>query len=408
MKKIAKILLCVITLCGFPITAFGYDFMYDDMFFKWNANKTEVFLDKGSYLDDVVIPSEVEYKGKKYPVTGIVENAFDGSNITSLTIPASIKRVGFRLGIEGTCPVINIETLDSWCALDGYWGRDLSKTKLMLNGKLVTDLSSLTPECKTIGQGAFYNYKYLKSIVIPDWVKKIDYGQYGNRSFYGCDNVRTIVIGSGVDTVRSTMFANNIDYYKTLVIKDSENPLVYESHNSTRYNGFGTIYLGRRIKIDGDGEIDAFVKGPIIVNNRDGSDIFYRYRYSGSILDTKIYGPNYKGKIDSSVDSLFILLDSASVITSSKTKIYALNKNKITGVGNIPVYDLLQNSLLDKTTYEYGDRPNLSDTAFVSNLKILKMRVVDNDKNVGSYDGVEVHFGLDSLFDMKVRYPYSY
>jgi len=68
----------------------------------------------------------------------------------------------------------------------------------------------------------------------------------------------------------------------------------------------------------------------------------------------------------------------------------------------------LQNSLLDQTTYEYGDRPNLSDTAFVSNLKTLKMRVVDNDKNVGSYDGVEVHFGLDSLFDMKVRYPYSY
>ena len=48
------------------------------------------------YSGDVVIPSTVEYDGKSYNVTGILERAFYYCRVTSITLPPTIQSIGFE------------------------------------------------------------------------------------------------------------------------------------------------------------------------------------------------------------------------------------------------------------------------------------------------------------------------
>lgn len=47
-----------------------------------------------SYEGDIVIPSEINYEGVLFKVTSIDPGAFNGSNITSITLPQSIQSIG--------------------------------------------------------------------------------------------------------------------------------------------------------------------------------------------------------------------------------------------------------------------------------------------------------------------------
>lgn len=60
-------------------------------------SETELRLDGGQVNDGLVVPSEVEYNEKHFTVTEINEEAFrDNGNVTSVHIPATIRKVGSR------------------------------------------------------------------------------------------------------------------------------------------------------------------------------------------------------------------------------------------------------------------------------------------------------------------------
>ncbi len=129
-------------------------------------------------------------------VANIMDEAFlDCINLTSITIPASVKGIG-DFSFEGCDSVesVYISDIAAWCTIfDSCLARNPlgNDGKLYLNGKLVTDL--VIPEGVTeIGPCAFAEYDSLTSVTIPDSVTYI-----GEFAFAHCNGLVSINIGNG-------------------------------------------------------------------------------------------------------------------------------------------------------------------------------------------------------------------
>ena len=110
----------------------------------------------GKCSGSVKIPSAVEINGKTYMVTEIASSAFTGSEITKVTIPASITKIGNAAF------------------------KNCKKLKTVTIGKNVTQ----------IGNESFRGTSVAK-ITIPSKVTKI-----GKKAFYGCKKLKTVTIKS--------------------------------------------------------------------------------------------------------------------------------------------------------------------------------------------------------------------
>lgn len=80
-----------------PIMPDSYDIEVDGLYYKITSiSDLTVALvgGEGVYKDFIVIPSELEYRGKKLKVTSIGDKAFFNSNVTNVTIGENVKEIG--------------------------------------------------------------------------------------------------------------------------------------------------------------------------------------------------------------------------------------------------------------------------------------------------------------------------
>ena len=80
-----------------PIMPDSYDIEVDGLYYKITSiSDLTVALvgGEGVYKDFIVIPSELEYRGKKLKVTSISDKAFFNSNVTNVTIGENVKEIG--------------------------------------------------------------------------------------------------------------------------------------------------------------------------------------------------------------------------------------------------------------------------------------------------------------------------
>ena len=129
------------------------------------------------YLEEIVIPST--YKGKV--VTALVDNAFSGAKVKSITIPDSVTSIG-------SSAFQSCSSLTSVVIPDGV---------------------------TSIGNQAFYNCSSLTSVVIPDSVTSIDY-----QAFSSCSSLTSVVIGDSVMSIGDFAF-ENCSSLTSVVIPDS-------------------------------------------------------------------------------------------------------------------------------------------------------------------------------------------
>lgn len=144
-----------LTFAMFTLCGWAYDFQKDGIYYNILSedDKTaEVTSGDVAYTGDIVIPSEVN----GYSVTTIGEKAFSNSVITSVSIPASVTKIGKKafLGCEGLTSVVIP-----------------SKGTIKIGGKAFSFCSNLTSvticgEVRLIDTFAFYNCPSLKDIYL--------------------------------------------------------------------------------------------------------------------------------------------------------------------------------------------------------------------------------------------------
>lgn len=109
----------------------------------------------------IVIPNQVTYNDKDYPVTSIGSNAFASvyQPVKKIILPEDLKNIG-----------------------DGaFWG-------LPITGTL-----DLPQNLKYIGNSAFYGCAYLTDVTLPDSLQSIN-----SMAFYGCSSLTEITLPKNI------------------------------------------------------------------------------------------------------------------------------------------------------------------------------------------------------------------
>ena len=161
-------------------------------------------VDANKVAGNVVIPSK--YQGKSVTIIG-KQAFYDCSNLTSITIPASVKSI--RESAFERCSnltdVYYTGDIVGWCGITFRNCADANPMfyadNLYIGGNLVEGELIIPARVKSIRDWAFKNCTGLTSVVIPDRVKSI-----GWAAFQGCRSLTSITIPNSVTTIGDWAF----------------------------------------------------------------------------------------------------------------------------------------------------------------------------------------------------------
>lgn len=174
-SNICRILLLALFLASFcEVEAKNHDFKVDGLYYKIIADsKVEVTYEKKDSeknyknFSAVIIPGQVEYKGREYSVVKIGEDAFRKSQITSVTLPEGIKE-------------IDTNAFNSCRHLQSV---------------------SLPRDLEILGARAFCACTALNSISLPESTITI-----GNEAFKFCHKLQDVRLPSELTAIKSGIF----------------------------------------------------------------------------------------------------------------------------------------------------------------------------------------------------------
>lgn len=200
----------------------------------------------------IAIPQTVEIDGDNYTVTSIAQYAFQGTGITSVSIPATVTDMGERA--FGNCQNLTTITVDEGNAYyvsdngilfnsdtttlmvypagktdtlfevpttvtyfneHAFWGNRNLKHIVIPSGNITSISNYVFKDCYNlrvvdipegvnyIGGEAFYNCRSLQSVVIPEGVTYIYWS-----AFYNCSSLQSVVIPEGVVYIGGSAFYN--------------------------------------------------------------------------------------------------------------------------------------------------------------------------------------------------------
>lgn len=251
-SNICRILLLALFLASFcEVEAKNHDFKVDGLYYKIIADsKVEVTYEKKDSeknyknFSAVIIPGQVEYKGRGYTVVKIGEGAFRKSPITSITFPEGIneiannafnscknlisvslphdvKKIGAR-AFAGCSELQSISLPESILTIGyGTFGYCQKLQEVRLPSKLTAityglfsssgiKKIELPKNIETIESSAF-SYSDLEEIFLPYGLKKID-----GYAFTSCKKLKEIFLPDGVESVGENAFylsPTKISYY---------------------------------------------------------------------------------------------------------------------------------------------------------------------------------------------------
>ena len=165
---------------------------------------------------EIVIPAEITWEGKKYPVTELGNSCFkDCQNLKSITIPSSVTSIGDYC-FRGCYKLTSITIPSSVTSLEEGCFENCQSLASVTIPSSVTSLGSfcfwncsgltsitIPSSVTSLGDRCFENCSGLTSITIPSSVTSI-----GDRCFYNCSGLTSITIPSSVTSLGETCFYN--------------------------------------------------------------------------------------------------------------------------------------------------------------------------------------------------------
>lgn len=213
---------------------------------------------------DIAIPSEVEFDGKKYPVTAIADRAFKRDDfsllpIYSVEIPASVRTIGEQAFSQTALTEIEIPetvmTIGNRAFSNGVF-----KKAVMYGGKegLGTNLFAQCYELESViigdghtvlTDGMFSNCGSLQYIEIPDGVTEIGGYDWSSGCFAGCYALAEVKLSKNLNKIGGYAF------YGCTSLTDIDFPDSLEEIGPNAFQGCSSLKglkIGRNLKTLGN------------------------------------------------------------------------------------------------------------------------------------------------------------
>ena len=188
-------LLLLASAIATSLSAAAYSFESAGIYYNITGNNTvEVTYsdrDNNTYSGSISVPETVTNSGTEYSVTKIGEYAFQGSAVTSVSMPEGITSIGQYAcnecgSLETVVLPTNLDDFSGWCIF-----RNCRNLKNIAIPENVTEIPN----------GTFINCSSLAAITIPQGV-----GEIGSNAFYGCSSLTSIEIPEGVKYLYEQVF----------------------------------------------------------------------------------------------------------------------------------------------------------------------------------------------------------
>lgn len=177
------LLTLLLSMAGATASAHDIEVTTDGVtiYYSWTNGNTELAVSYrgtsvGSYFDEysgnVVIPATVNYEGTDYPVTSIDGAFWYCTELTSVSIPNSVKSIG-RLAFTGCSKLSSITIPNSVTSIDNE----------AFSGCYILTSLTIPKSVTSIGNKAFSNCYALTSIIVEE----------GNTVFDSRDNCNAII-----------------------------------------------------------------------------------------------------------------------------------------------------------------------------------------------------------------------
>lgn len=222
---------------------------------------------------DIVIPDNIDYNGKKYPVTTMRADAFNGCDIKSVKLPSSLEEIA-NAAFRGT-PIQEIVIPASVQKIQGSAFYGCSRlAKVTFEGDSMKELHGCFQNCTSLKSIAFprnvglMSYSMfegctsLSDVRLPDNLKEI----YPSM-FSGCKSLKNLDVPSGVTKVGGGAFSDS-----GITSLDLSNVTEFGGFCFTGCKALGTVKLNAGLKENFLMETyDEFMQCPLLevkyVNN---------------------------------------------------------------------------------------------------------------------------------------------
>lgn len=260
-----------------PIMPDSYDIEVDGLYYKITSiSDLTVALvgGEGVYKDFIVIPSELEYRGKKLKVTSIGDKAFFNSNVTNVTIGENVKEIGQYAFSKSAISKIVIPSSVITLGKYSFNGCNRLVDVNFEDGKEVLSFTSSSGDIPAYFKGCPISKLYIGR-TIDHWsdpifddlsnTLEIKIGPYvkslANHLLKGASKISSLRIPASVTYLGKEAFDGCVSL-KSVIFEDGTNTLVYTcGHGSVRPGGgivnydmfcdspLNYVYIGRNLKV---------------------------------------------------------------------------------------------------------------------------------------------------------------